>query len=173
MKKLLFFVAFSVGTVNMQATMSEETTVDTIQTIRPLVCAMPDSLIPYLSENNRLDLFDFYDANMPAEVTNLLNGRSRLLSLTDDTLSLQVSSAMRVDMFLLPTTELVDSSRSIVCLVRSYTSDSLLMETDVSFYSARWRNLLEVPLSEADRKRVAKIKLSKIANSYKNIINKD
>ena len=31
---------------------------------------MPDSLMPYLSHNNRLDFIDFIDSNMKSEVRN-------------------------------------------------------------------------------------------------------
>ncbi|MBR6998224.1 MAG: DUF3256 family protein, partial [Prevotella sp.] len=36
--------------------------------------AMPDSLMPYLTKNNRLDMIDFMEANMKAEITNQLEG---------------------------------------------------------------------------------------------------
>ena len=38
---------------------------------------MPDSLFPTLSANNRLDMIDFMDSQMKAEVTNLLGGKVR------------------------------------------------------------------------------------------------
>ena len=34
--------------------------------IRDVFKQMPDSLMPYLSQNNRLDFIDFLDANMKA-----------------------------------------------------------------------------------------------------------
>ena len=53
--------------------------------IRDAFRAMPDSLMPYLSKNNRLDFIDFLDSNMKAEVKNALGGTSEMLSLGDDT----------------------------------------------------------------------------------------
>ena len=44
--------------------------------IRDVFKQMPDSLMPYLSQNNRLDFIDFLDANMKAEVKNRLGGTS-------------------------------------------------------------------------------------------------
>ena len=44
---------------------------------------MPDSLVPYLSENNKLDMIDFLDSKMKAEVHNLLDGKTELITLTE------------------------------------------------------------------------------------------
>ena len=52
-------------------------------TMRDVFKQMPDSLIPYLSSNNRLDFIDFIDSKMDAEVANSLGGKSRMQKLTD------------------------------------------------------------------------------------------
>ena len=51
--------------------------------MRDVFKQMPDSLIPYLSSNNRLDFIDFIDSKMDAEVANSLGGKSRMQKLTD------------------------------------------------------------------------------------------
>ena len=43
--------------------------------IRDVFKQMPDSLMPYLSQNNRLDFIDFLDANMKAEPCQLFHNR--------------------------------------------------------------------------------------------------
>ena len=43
-------------------------------TMRDVFRQMPDSIVPYLTENNRLDFIDFIDSNMKAEVTNAFGG---------------------------------------------------------------------------------------------------
>ena len=58
---------------------------------------MPDSLMPYLSTNNRLDMIDFMDAHMKAEVTNLLDGKSEMTALADDSLTIQLSAALKAE----------------------------------------------------------------------------
>ena len=68
------------------------------QTIRDMFKAMPDSLTPYLSANNRLDMMDFMDAKMKAVVTNELDGESEMLFLSDDSLSIQMNEAVLVEM---------------------------------------------------------------------------
>lgn len=46
-------------------------------TIRDIFKQMPDSLMPYLSQNNRLDFIDFLDSHMKAEVRNTFGGPVR------------------------------------------------------------------------------------------------
>ena len=62
-------------------------------TLRDAFRQMPDSLMPSLTQNDRLDFLDFLDAGMRAEVKNRLGGTSVMTALTADSLSLQVSPA--------------------------------------------------------------------------------
>ena len=90
------------------------------QLMRDVFSQMPDSVLTYLSTNNRLDMIDFMTANMKAEVTNAFEGKSQMLALTDDSLSVQLNSAVRLDMLLLPTTATVDSCQQVVALIYTY-----------------------------------------------------
>lgn len=112
-------------------------------TIRDLLKSMPDSVIPYITDNNRLDMIDFIDSNMDAVVTNALGGKSQMLKLTDQYVSIQLSESSSVAMRLLDVPTPVDSLPQILCLVRTY--DSGIRESTVSFYSLTWR-----PLSTTD-----------------------
>ena len=108
-------------------------------TVRDLLKSMPDSLIPYLSENNRLDMIDFMESNMDAVVTNSLGGKSQLLKLTDQYASIKLSEASSVAMRLLDVSTPVDSLSQILCLVRTYGTD--IRESSIEFYSLAWRPL--------------------------------
>lgn len=108
-------------------------------TVRDLLKSMPDSLIPYLSENNRLDMIDFMESDMDAVVTNSLGGKSQLLKLTDQYASIKLSEASSVAMRLLDVSTPVDSLSQILCLVRTYGSD--IRESSIEFYSLAWRPL--------------------------------
>jgi hypothetical protein len=68
------------------------------QTVGEVFKAMPDSLTPYLSTNNRLDMLDFMEAKMKAAVTNQLDGESEMLFLSDDSLSIKMSDALLVEL---------------------------------------------------------------------------
>lgn len=103
--------------------------------------AMPDSLMPYLSANSRLDMVDFMEAGMRAEVTNLLEGDSEMTMLTDDSLSIRLSGSLSVDMQLTAVTEPVDSNMYVVRMVRTYTINGHQTESIVDIYSTVWRRI--------------------------------
>ena len=94
-------------------------------TIRDAFRQMPDSLLPTLTQNNRLDFLDFHDAGMKAEVKNRLGGTSLMTVLTDDSLSLQVSPAMRVDILLLTLPEPLDSVHQVIVVGETFLADSV------------------------------------------------
>lgn len=108
-------------------------------TMREAFKQAPQALLPCLTENDRLDLMDFQDSGMKAEVKNQLGGKSELLSLTDRFLSLRLSQALSVKMLLLDLPQPVDSVSQVICLVRTYGVDCL--ESTVQFYSLKWRQL--------------------------------
>lgn len=124
--------------------------------MRSVFTSMPDSLLPYLTENNRLDMVDFIDSKMKAEVTNQLGGKSLLLKLTDNYLSLALTEASTLDMRLfdvaplaadgqpLPSADGQLSSaggqlQQVLCVVRTYGSD--IRESVVSFFTPDWQPL--------------------------------
>ena len=122
-------------------------TVSAQSTMREAFQQAPQSLMPYLTENDRLDLIDFLDSGMKAEVTNQLGGKSELLRLTDRFLSLNLSQGLSMKMLLLDSPEPVDSVTQVICLVRTYGIDC--RESTVQFYSMKWRQLLTADYMEA------------------------
>lgn len=128
MRKILFFlVLWTACSAAAQVTM------------RDVFKQMPDSIVPYLVENNRLDFIDFIDSDMAAEVTNGLVGKSVLQKLTDAYLQMALTEASSLSMKLLDVTEPVDSAQQVICLVRTYGTD--LQESQISFYSVKWNQL--------------------------------
>ncbi len=108
-------------------------------TMRDVFSQMPDTIVPYLDKNNRLDFVDFIDSHMDAVVNNSLGGKSTMDTLTADYLSLKLNDASSLQMKLLPVKTPVDSAQQIVCLVRTYGKD--YRESTVDFYSIKWRKL--------------------------------
>ena len=92
--------------------------------MRELFQRMPAEMLPYLTENSKLDFIDFLDSGMKAEVRNELGGKSEMLSLTDMSADIQVSPSMRITMHLMPVNEAVDSCNQVVCLISTYGKDS-------------------------------------------------
>lgn len=107
-----------------------------------VLAAMPDSLFPYLSKNNRLDMIDFMSSNMKAEVTNSLGGTSTLLELGDDYLKMQVCATTQVEMKLLPdSASQTDTVKGqTVCMVTTF-GESHPKESKVEFFTTRWKPL--------------------------------
>jgi len=108
-------------------------------TMRDMLKTMPDSLIPYLSENNRLDMIDFVDTNMEAIVTNDLGGKSQMNKLTDNYVSLRLNESSELAMRLLDVETPVDSAQQIVCVVSTYGTD--VRESTIRFFSLTWKPL--------------------------------
>ena len=98
---------------------------------------MPDSVMPTLTQNNRLDCLDFLDAGMKAEVRNRLGGTSVMTALTPDSLSLQVSPALRVDMLLLTLAEPIDTVDQVIVVGETFLVDSIYGETTLRYFTLR------------------------------------
>ena len=135
MKKVLLVLltlCFSMGSRAQEKTMAE------------LFKVMPDSLLPYLTTNNRLDMLDFMEANMKAEVTNLLDGKSEMTALAPDSLSIRMNSVLRIDMKVARVAEPVDSNTQIIRVIRTYTLNENQTERIADVYSAVWRKISSV-----------------------------
>jgi hypothetical protein len=141
-------------------------------TLRDVFRQMPDSLMPTLTQNNRLDFLDFLDAGMKAEVKNRLGGTSVMMTLTADSLSLQVSPALRVDMLLLPLAEPIDSMNQVVVVGETFLADSVYGETAVRYFSTDWKLIPTPPLSEIQQKRIDGLKLQTILKWDNDVLNK-
>ena len=136
---------------------------------------VPDSLMPYLSANDRLDFIDFMDSSMKAEVKNSLGGTSEMTVLTADSLSIRMSPALRVDMFLAkPLVPVADSCCVVVCFVQTFGTDSLSMESTVSYFTSQWRRLASAPeLSAADKQRISSLNVQTILKRDDEILKKN
>ena len=127
---------------------------------------MPDSLMPYLTTNNRLDFIDFMDSGMKAEVTNMVGGVSEMTALTSDSLSIRMSQALRVDMLLMTLPEPIDSISQVVVMAETFLVDSLYGETVCRTYSADWKPLPGASISwtPAQQQRLESLYLQNILN---------
>ena len=154
MKKL--FMALLVATTFSQAS------AQSIQ-IRNAFREMPDSLMPYLSKNNRLDFIDFLDSGMKAEVRNQLGGTSQMLSLADDSLTIQMNPSLRVDMIAID---------SVVAVVETFLVDSIYGESRVHYYSANWQPIAQPVLPEAQQLRIKRLELQNIVKRDEDLLKK-
>ena len=112
---------------------------------------MPDSILPYLTANNRLDMLDFMDSHMKARVQNKFDGYSEMLSLADDSLTIQMSAVMRLTLRMVTSADEVDGSRQLISLERTISQTSADADGKMQpktirhqvFYSVLWRKLDE------------------------------
>jgi len=104
-----------------------------------MIKTMPEKVAPYLSENNRLDLIDFVNSNMKAEVRNQLDGKTELTKLTDREATLKLSEAVSMDFRLLDLSQPVDSAQQILCMIKTYRSGD--GESEICFFSLDWKPL--------------------------------
>ena len=143
--------------------------------MREVFKQMPDSLLPYLSENNRLDFIDFIDSKMKAEVKNRLGGTSEMTVLTDSTLSIRMSEALQIDMLLLRTVETAYAGSSeIICLIETFGADSLSLESTVRFFTSSWQLLNEPPsISVSDQNTISSKKVQTILKRDDKILKKN
>ena len=141
--------------------------------IRDVFKQMPDSLMPYLSQNNRLDFIDFLDANMKAEVKNRFGGTSEMLGLSSDSLSIRLSSSLRAELFLMPLSVPVDSVSDVVVMVETFLADSVHGQSRVSYFTTDWKRLpVPPPLSDVQQKRIQACILQTILKKDEEIVNK-
>ena len=131
----LFAIHFSLPTSeahSLSLPAGEALSAGEVQNMAEVFKQMPDSLLPYLTTNNRLDMVDFMEAKMKAEVTNLLDGKSEMTALTDDSLSIRMSPSLRVDM------QLVSRDSIIVAFRQTYTISESQQATVTRYYSTSW-----------------------------------
>lgn len=103
--------------------------------MRNWLSLMPDSVMPLLTKNNRLDFVDFLDARMEAVVSNRLEGKSRMDTLTDDYLLIHYTGTTDIAMKLLP----VNDTADVLCMVT--TVKAPVADSRIAFYDAEWQPL--------------------------------
>lgn len=115
------------------------------QAVDSLFAAMPDSIVPVMSRDNRLDCIDFYKSGMTANVRNIFGGKCSIDTMAADYLRLSPTAASSVELRLFA----ADGGAAVVAVAYTYSAPA--RETVVSFYSADgWKpiataSLLAVP----------------------------
>lgn len=135
---------------------------------------MPDSIMPYLSVNNRLDFVDFLESGMKAEVRNQLGGISEMTALTEDSLSIKMNDALKVDMLLMRLDEPVDTINQIVVVIETFMTDSIYGESSVSIYTPEWQCITkrQIPLNQEQRQRIGRTRMQNILKWKEDKLNK-
>ncbi len=106
------------------------------QNMRELIKQMPDSVLPLLTRNNRLDMIDYLDSGMKAEISNKFGGQSEMTAIREDYVNIKLTERSSVAFKLLPF-----GNDNIICMV--HTCKSIADDSQMKFYSVQWKQLPE------------------------------
>ena len=110
--------------------------------IREIWLSMPDSVITYLNKNKRIEMVDYIDMKVRADVKNALEGTSVMDTLTHDFLQVTLNEACTLQMRTLPNEE----GDTLFCLVKSFKGPQT--ESEISIFNQDWQKNKDItPLS--------------------------
>ncbi len=129
MSKLKFCILLFIATcLSLSAQLSAKS-------MKDIWLSMPDSLLPYLNKNLKTELIDLADMKVKAEVTNLLDGKTVLDTLTADYLSVRLTRGTELQLKRLHSIQ----GDSLLCVVRTFMAPE--PESTVSLYTMDWVKL--------------------------------
>ncbi len=105
------------------------------QNMEKLFAEMPDSIVPVMSKNNRLDCIDFFKSKMTGNVRNNFGGRCSISYLDSNYIRLQPTSRSQVEM------KLYGAKAENKIIAVAYTYMSPAKETTLAFYDTKWKRL--------------------------------
>lgn len=128
--------------------------------MREVFAHLPDSVLPLMTKNNRLDCIDFIENNMEARVKNRFDDQVVLEVLTDDYLSIRVSEGSFIEMKLIP-----NANDTLIYVNRTYFGPA--EDSEVKMYDISWNfiALVQRPDIEQFIKKTGDVKQSQIENS--------
>ncbi len=118
--------------------------------MRDVFAAMPDSVLPMVTKNNRLDCIDFIENNMEAKVRNVADENVTLEALTNDYARFRTSASAVMELKLLPVDTLAapvlegsSAPSYLLCIVNTIQtgepdSPRRLEDSNIRFLWADW-----------------------------------
>lgn len=123
-RQILFLFTTVMAAALPPATTAQMTAADAFKTA-------PQSVFPLLDKNTRLDMLDYFQAGMPHESVNALDGGSAVTALAPETVSLKMTDASTVQLFVVPTKN--DTVIGVITTVSTPAGDSSL-----NLYTSKW-----------------------------------
>jgi hypothetical protein len=106
--------------------------------------SMPDSLLPYVDKNHRLEMTEFIQMGLSGDVDNQLGGKSDMDTLTADYLHVILNESSEMHLRRMP----MPQGDSILCMVRTWKGPA--PESAIYFFTQDWKRLnIEQPLDSA------------------------
>ncbi len=106
--------------------------------MRDVFAQLPDSVLPYMTRNNRLDCIDFIENGIEARVKNRFSEHVTLDTLTEDFLCMHTSTSSYVEMKLVP-----HAGDTAICVNRTYKGNAA--DSEVRLYSREWTLMKRLP----------------------------
>lgn len=113
------------------------------KTIAEIWKTMPDTIIPYLDQQQCQEMPSYASMHVDGSVDNMLGGKCRMDTLTDSYAHVRLNAAKSIQLKLLP----VSNQDTIVCLVETWLissagNDSLPCgESTIRFFTQAWKEL--------------------------------
>jgi len=86
-----------------------------------------------------------------------------MTALTDDSLSIRMNEALRVDMILMSLDQPVDSIRQVVVFNETFLTDTIYGESLCKIYSVEWQPVTsDLPFNDVQKKRLDGLYLQNI-----------
>lgn len=105
------------------------------KSLRELWVSMPDTLVPALTQNMRVEFAELQDMKVRAEVTTSLGDTSVMDTLTTDFMQVRLNRVCTLQFKILPQTD----GDSIICMVRTLAAPE--KESEVMLFDQQWRPL--------------------------------
>lgn len=123
MKLLAFIIFVFCGSVSATAQ----------QTIKEIIGNMPESIIPYINDDQRAELQKFTGEKDTVKIKNVFNGTTSIDTISSNFAKISMSKVADMQLRLLPTSD----STQIICTIK--TVNSPLKESSIRFYSTDWQ----------------------------------
>ena len=124
--------------------------------MRDIFAAMPDTVLPLVTKNNRLDCIDYIENNMEARVRNKASEYVTLEALTSDYARFRTSTVAVMELKLLPTSD----STAVLCMVTTAEAGEKdtsrhVKDSNIRLLNADWSSLsADSPYSVTSVKQV-------------------
>ena len=105
------------------------------KSMKDLLVSMPDSMMPTLNSNMRLEFAELQEMGVKAEVKNLLGEVSVMDTLTQDFVQVRMSKVSTLQMKKLP----MENGDSVLCVVKSFAGPE--KESELYFFNQEWKVL--------------------------------
>ena len=109
------------------------------QTMKEVWSAMPDSVMPLLSKNNRLDCVDYWEAGQQGDVKNRLEGKVTILFMNEDSLAVADTESSSYEVKL----KKGEKGDLLSITVRRVVKTGDITDWTERIYSPSWRLLKE------------------------------